>query len=40
MFNIGQIKRRGAAALLGDGSEPRIVYTNHLRGDWWYYKAH
>ena len=39
MFNAGLVKRHGEAALLGDGSEPRIVYTNHLRGDWWYYKA-
>src|SRR6266496_6658998 len=37
--NIGLIKRRGAAALLGDGLEPQIVYTNHLRDDWWYYKT-
>ena len=38
MFNVGLVKRRGRAALLGDGSE-RVVYTNHMRGDWWYYKA-
>ena len=38
-FNIGLIKRRGDAVLLGDGLEPQIVYTNHLRGDWWYYKT-
>src|SRR5207247_5085165 len=38
-FNIGLIKRRGDAALLGDGLEPQIVYTNHLREDWWYYQT-
>jgi len=39
MFTVGLIRRLGEAELLGDGSEPRIVYTNHLRGDWWYYRA-
>src|SRR5580765_790224 len=33
MFNVGLIRRQIEAALLGDGSEPRIVNTNHLRGD-------
>jgi len=39
MFNLGLVKRRGKSVLLGDGTEPRIVYTKHLHGDWWFYKA-
>ena len=37
--NVGFIARDGQAEFLGDGQEPKVEYTEHLWGDWWYYKS-
>ena len=38
--NVGIVRRVVSTELLGDQMEPRISFTRHLFGDWWYYTAH